>query len=58
MPDMQRTTDDEIDLIKLLEVLWNSKLFMRTITIFATIVGFAHAQVSKPIAFSKPEIWH
>ena len=41
MSERKRTTDDEIDLIELFEILWNSKLFILTVTIFATIVGFA-----------------
>ena len=49
MSEMKRTTDDEIDLIELFEILWNGKLFILTVTIFATIVGFAYAQFSKPI---------
>ena len=46
---MKRTTDDEIDLIELFEILWSGKLFILTVTILATIVGFAYAQFTKPI---------
>lgn len=46
---MKRTTDDEIDLIELFEILWNGKLFILTVTILATIVGFAYAQFTKPV---------
>ena len=53
---MKRTTDDEIDLIELFEILWNGKLFILTVTIFATIVGFAYAQFTKPIYVSKYKI--
>ena len=49
MAEIMLTTDDEIDLIELFEILWNSKLFILTVTILATIVGFAYAQFSKPI---------
>ena len=49
MSEMKRTTDDEIDLIYLFEILWNSKFFILTVTILATIVGFAYAQLSKPV---------
>ena len=49
MSEMKRTNDDEIDLIELFEILWNGKLFILTVTILATIVGFAYAQFSKPI---------
>ena len=49
MSEMKRTTDDEIDLIELFEILWNGKLFILTVTIFATIVGFAYAQFTKPV---------
>ena len=49
MAEIKRATEDEIDLIELFEILWNSKLFILTVTIFATIVGFAYAQFSKPI---------
>ena len=49
MAEMKRTTDDEIDLIDLFEILWNSKFFILTVTILATIVGFAYAQLSKPV---------
>ena len=49
MSEIKRATEDEIDLIELFEILWNSKLFILTVTIFATIVGFAYAQFSKPI---------
>ena len=34
-----RTTDDEIDLIELFEILW--RVVILTVTILATIVGFA-----------------
>jgi len=50
---MKRTTDDEIDLIELLEILWNGKLLILTVTILATIVGFAYAQFSKPVYVPK-----
>jgi capsular polysaccharide biosynthesis protein len=49
MSEIKRATEDEIDLIELFEILWNSKLFILTATIFATIVGFAYAQFSKSI---------
>ena len=49
MAEMKRTTDDEIDLIELFEILWNGKLFILTVTILSTIVGFAYAQFTKPI---------
>ena len=49
MSEMKRTTDDEIDLIELFEILWNGKLFILTVTILATIVGFAYAQFTKPV---------
>ena len=49
MSERKRTTDDEIDLIELFEILWNSKLFILTVTILTTIVGFAYTQFSKPI---------
>ena len=49
MSEIKRATEDEIDLIELFEILWNSKLFILTVTIFATIVGFAYAQFSKPV---------
>ena len=31
------------------EILWNGKLFILTVTILATIVGFVYAQFTKPI---------
>ena len=46
---MKRTTDDEIDLIELFEILWNGKLFILTVTILATIVGFAYAKFTRPV---------
>ena len=46
---MKRTTDDEIDLIELFEILWSGKLFILTVTILATIVGFVYAQFTKPV---------
>ena len=49
MAEMKRTIDDEIDLIELFEILWNGKLFILTVTILSTIVGFAYAQFTKPI---------
>ena len=49
MAEMMRTTDDEIDLIELFEILWKGKLFILTVTILATIVGFAYAQFTKPV---------
>ena len=49
MTEMKRTTDDEIDLIELFEILWNGKLFILTVTILATVVGFAYAQFTKPV---------
>ena len=49
MAEMKRTTDDEIDLIELFEILWNGKLFILTVTILATIVGFVYAQFTKPV---------
>ena len=56
MAEMKRTTDDEIDLIELFEILWNGKLFILTVTIFATIVGVAYAQFSKPVYVPKYKI--
>jgi LPS O-antigen subunit length determinant protein (WzzB/FepE family) len=56
MSEMKRTTDDEIDLIELFEILWNGKLFILTVTILATIVGFAYAQFSKPVYVPKYKI--
>jgi len=53
MSEIKRTTADEIDLIDLFEILWDGKLFMLTLTIFATIVGFACAQFSKPVYVPK-----
>ena len=49
MSEIKRTTDDEIDLIELFEILWSGKLFILTVTILATIVGFASAQLTKPV---------
>ena len=49
MSGIKRATEDEIDLIELFEILWNSKFFILTVTIMAAIVGFAYAQFSKPI---------
>ena len=49
MSEMKRTTDDEIDLIELFEILWKGKSFILTVTILATIVGFAYAQFTKPV---------
>ena len=49
MSEMKRTTDDEIDLIELFEILWNGKLFILTVTILSTIVGFAYSQFTKPV---------
>ena len=49
MSQIKRITDDEIDLIELFEILWNGKLFILTVTIFATIFGFAYAQFTKPV---------
>ena len=51
-----RTTDDEIDLIELFEILWKGKLFILTVTILATIVGFAYAQFTKPVYVPKYKI--
>ena len=56
MSEMKRTTDDEIDLIELFEILWNGKLFILTVTILSTIVGFAYAQFTKPIYVPKYKI--
>ena len=49
---MKRTTDDEIDLIELFEILWNGKLFILTVT----ILGFAYSQFTKPVYVPKYEI--
>ena len=49
MAEMKRITDDEIDLIELFEILWSGKLFILTVTILATIVGFAYAQFTRPV---------
>ena len=49
MSEMKRTTNDEIDLIELFEILWSGKLFILTVTILATIVGFVYAQFTKPV---------
>ena len=49
MAELKRATDDEINLIELFEILWNGKLFILTVTILATIVGFAYAQFTKPV---------
>ena len=49
MAEMMQTTDDEIDLMELFEILWNGKLFILTVTILSTIVGFAYAQFTKPV---------
>ena len=49
MSEIKRTTDDEIDLIELFEILWNGKLFILTVTILTTIAGFAYAQFTKPV---------
>ena len=46
--EIKRTTDDEIDLIELFEILWKGKLFILIVTILVTIVGFTYAQFSKP----------
>ena len=56
MSEMKRTTDDEIDLIELFEILWNGKLFILTVTILSTIVGFAYAQFTKPVYVPKYKI--
>ena len=56
MAEMMRTTDDEIDLIELFEILWKGKLFILTVTILATIVGFAYAQFTKPVYVPKYKI--
>ena len=56
MAEMKRTTDDEIDLIDLFEILWNGKLFILTVTILATIFGFAYAQLTKPVYVPKYKI--
>ena len=56
MAEMKLTTDDEIDLIELFEILWNGKLFILTVTILATIVGFAYAQLTKPVYVPKYKI--
>ena len=53
MSEIKRTTDDEIDLIELFEILWNGKLFILTVTILTTIVGFAYAQFTKPVYVPK-----
>ena len=49
MSEIKRTTDDEIDLLELLEILWSGKLFILTLTILVTIVGFVYAQFTKPV---------
>jgi capsular polysaccharide biosynthesis protein len=56
MAEMMRTTDDEIDLIELFEILWKGKLFILTVTILATIVGFAYTQFTKPVYLPKYKI--
>jgi LPS O-antigen subunit length determinant protein (WzzB/FepE family) len=53
MSEIKRTTDDEIDLIELFEILWKGKLFILTITILATIVGFAYAKFTRPVYVPK-----
>ena len=53
---MKRTTDDEIDLIELFVILWNGKLFILTVTILVTIIGFAYSQFTKPVYVPKYEI--
>ena len=49
MPDMKRTTEDEVDLLELFEILWNGKLLILIVTILATIIGFAYVHFRKPI---------
>jgi capsular polysaccharide biosynthesis protein len=48
MSDIKRATDDEIDLVRLFEILWNSKLLILTVTVFTTIFSFAYVEFSKP----------
>ena len=56
MSEIKRTSDDEIDLIELFEILWNGKLFILTATILATIVGLAYALFTKPVYVPKYKI--
>ena len=56
MSEIKRTSDDEIDLIELFEIIWNGKLFILTATILATIVGLAYALFSKPVYVPKYKI--
>jgi LPS O-antigen subunit length determinant protein (WzzB/FepE family) len=48
MSELKHKADDEIDLIQLIEILWNGKLFILIVTSLATIIGFAYAQFIKP----------
>ena len=48
MSELKRKADDEIDLIELIEILWNGKLFILIVTSLATIIGFVYAQFIQP----------
>ena len=48
MSELKHKADDEIDLIELIEILWNGKLFILIVTSLATIIGFAYVQFIKP----------
>ena len=56
MSEIKRTSDDEIDLIELFEILWNGKLFILTATILATIFGLAYSLFTKPVYVPKYKI--
>jgi len=56
MSELKHKADDEIDLIELIEILWNGKLFILIVTSLATIIGFAYAQFTKPVYVPKYKI--
>ena len=56
MSELKHKADDEIDLIELIEILWNGKLFILIVTSLATIIGFAYVQFIKPICVQNYKI--
>lgn len=42
------SSNDEIDLFKLLDTLWDGKWFIISFTVLATLIGFGYSQVSEP----------
>lgn len=48
MPKDQLKYDDEIDLLDLLETLWDGKWLISSLLVLVTLIGFGYTQVTQP----------